>query len=78
MITLSINIQIAESIEKAPNYGNDYTAIRMDRAIIVKNGTEGGRSSIDLQCTDAKGNKYLIMTTARLLKNLSIMVGEEG
>ena len=78
MITMSLNMKIVDSIDKAPNYGDDVIPIRMDTAIIVRNGTQGGRSTVDLQCVDDKGKKYLIMVTGAILRNLSIMIGDEG
>lgn len=75
MITKSISIS-TKTIEGAPKYLEDYTPIRMEHSIIVKKGTETGRATVDIQCIDAKGNKYLIMTTGAILKNLAIMIGE--
>lgn len=70
-VTDSVEAYHFEGPEKAPHYGEEFKMIRCDAAIIVRRGTKQGRSTIDLLCIDAQGNKYIIMTTARILHNIA-------
>ena len=56
------------SVKEAPTYGEDTKTIRMERVLIVKEGMESGRPSVDIQCVDAEGNKYLIFSTGAIFE----------
>jgi len=78
MGTNHIAIQICASPDDAPNYNTNGEGIKpatLDRAIIVKDGTVGGEPTVDLQFTDEKGNRYIAMITANLLKSVCIAAG---
>lgn len=78
MGTNHIAIKVVASPDEAPNYNTDGQGIKaasLDTAIIVKNGTEGGNATIDLQFTDDKGQRYVAMITANLLKSVCIAAG---
>ena len=66
-------IQIVASPDEAPKYKEEggWNAANLNKAIVVKNGTVGGNSTIDLQFQDEKGNKFVAMITAKLLKSLA-------
>ena len=79
MITQDINVKIVKSAEDAPNYNTmeeKFTPIKMKTAIIVRDGTREGRPTVDIQCEDAEGNKFLIMTTGRILTMVTKLVGQ--
>lgn len=69
MITMQMAISTS-TIEDAPNYGTDTKLLRVDEAIIVKNGTIKGYPTIDLQMKDQAGNKYVVMASGRLFEML--------
>ncbi len=75
MVTKILSIQ-RETIETSPVYHRDTTMIRLDNAIVTENGTQAGRSTVDLQCVDPDGNKYVIMITGALLRTLAIVIKE--
>lgn len=78
MGTNNITIQICQSPDEAPNYntnGRGIKAASLDTAIVVKNGTVEGNATVDLQFTDDKGNRYVAMITANLLKSVCIAAG---
>lgn len=67
----TINIDVCDSPEQAPNYNKDGKGIKgakLIKVIVVRNGTEAGNDTVDLQFEDQDGNKYVAMVTARILK----------
>lgn len=76
-----LGIMIFQSPSEAPNYndllakGEKISALTLTDAYIVKNGTEGGKATIDLLLTDDKGNKFVSMITANLLRSALIVAG---
>lgn len=78
-VTNSLNIKIHNSVEEAPNYNEleeKFETLNLDKVLIVKNGTEEGRSTLDLQLVGADGKKYVAMITACLIKNVTDLVKE--
>jgi len=71
MGTNNLSIEVFPSPAEAPNYMTEdgWKAATLTKAIIVRNGTQGGNATIDLQFTDEQGNKYVAMITAALLRN---------
>lgn len=69
-LTQVLSMEIKKSPEEAPNYKQEggWIQANLDKAIVVHNGMESGNSTVDLQFTDEKGNKYMCMVTGRLLK----------
>jgi len=75
MGTNDIAIKICNSIEEAPDYktnGQGYKPATIKGAIIVRNGTEGGNDTVDLQFVDEDGNKYIAMVTAEILNSVVV------
>lgn len=70
MISKQLDIKIVDTPIEAPNYGPDYTGLKMVKCIIVGKGTKSGKPTVDIQLTDKEGNKYLIMTTGAILESL--------
>lgn len=63
----------AEAIEQGFNYTDgDYKAVEIVQAIVVRNGTEAGRPSVDFILQDEDGNKYVVLLTGALLKALPL------
>lgn len=71
MGTNNLEISIAQSPAEAPKYGKDFTAVNIDKAIIVKKGTVNGNPTVDLQFTDANGNKFIAMATGAIIESLA-------
>jgi hypothetical protein len=74
MITNSLSIHLVDSPDDAPKYGEEFTMIKIDKCIIVNNGTVEGNSTVDLQLSDIKGNKYLIFATGKIIESLGMAV----
>lgn len=73
MGTNNIAIKIANTVEEAPDYKKlgGWQHADCKTAVIVRNGTEGGNDTVDLQFTDEKGNKFVAMLTANILKTIA-------
>lgn len=70
----ALTIQICASYKEAPNYkenGEGFKHVTLKKGIVVRDGMENGNDSIDLQFVDEEGNKFVAMTTAKLLKSLT-------
>lgn len=73
-VTKSLQVTICqdaqEAIDKGYQYGADYAPLQITSAVIVRNGTESGKPTVDLILKDADGNKYVAMLTGALLKSI--------
>ena len=70
----TLDIQICNSVEEAPNYNTDgqgFKGAKLIKAIVVRDGTEGGHDTVDLQFETEDGQKFIAMTTGRLLKTVT-------
>ena len=74
MTSRNVSVKIA-SVDAAPMYNEDTKMLKLTNCIIVERGTLQGRTTIDLQMTDAEGNKYLVMTTGRILSRIAQING---
>ncbi len=74
IVTNKVTIEI-KSIEEAPVYTSDTKAIKITKVIIVKQGMKSGAPSVDLQCEDADGNKYLIFATGGIMSSIGSICG---
>lgn len=45
-----------------------YLPIKIIKAVVIKNGTQSGGSSVDFILEDEKGQKYVVMITGAILK----------
>lgn len=65
----SLKIEICETPSDAPDYNLDkkFKTARLEKVIVVKNGTVEGNATLDLQFIDDEGNHFVAMTTARLI-----------
>lgn len=72
-----LDIQICNNADEAPHYkdglrgGEGFKGAKLMKAVVVRQGTQGGRAIVDLQFEDEQGNKYVAMITARLLKTVT-------
>lgn len=75
-----IAIKICNSIEEAPNYKalGGYKGASIDQCVIVRNGMESGRSTVDLVFRDENGTQYVAMVSGRILRSISAAVGDEN
>lgn len=74
----SLDVRVFNDPAEAPTFREpEFRAIEIKHANIVRNGTERGRSTVDLVLEDGKGQKYMMMITGRLVKMLSTMIGDE-
>ena len=71
IISNQINITIAETPDEAPKYHNTTTMLKLTKCIIVGNGTQAGKPTVDLQMIDTMGRKYLVTTTGAIIEGLA-------
>lgn len=80
--TNTLAIQIVDSPALAPNYSRDEIdtrAVTIDKAIVVKKGTQSGKTTVDFQIVDQQGAKFVAMLTGALVLNLAeIIKAAEG
>ena len=69
-----LNIHICEdandAIQKGHIYREGTKAIEIDKVVVVRKGTEGGNSTVDLVLKDQEGNTFVVMVTGNLLKSI--------
>lgn len=69
-----LNIHICqnaqEAIDKGHIYRDDVKAVEIDKVVVVREGTEGGNSTVDLVLKDQQGNTFVVMVTGNLLKSI--------
>lgn len=70
VVSKAITIQILNNSTEAPKYTEETRLLKLHTCIIVGNGTKSGKPTVDLQMTDADGNKYIVMTTGALLESM--------
>lgn len=76
-LTLHLDITICEDAADAVAKGFDHgTAkppvlpIEVKQVVVVRNGTETGKPTVDFVLEDANGQRYVFMITGRLLKSI--------
>lgn len=77
MTTNSLNIKIVNSPAEAPHYRRDHVDIRaasITEALIVCNGTESGKSTVDFRFKDEQGAEYVAMLTGALVQQLAAAI----
>lgn len=71
---LTLTIKVFESVEEAVEAGYQYepptTALTLKEAVVVRNGTVGGHSTVDLLLEDQQGNKFVALVGGRLLHSI--------
>ena len=68
----SVNIKICDTVEDAPNYKKmgGYTSLSIGDFVIVGQGRQSGRPTIDVLLTDDEGKRYVAMITGTLVEML--------
>ncbi|MDI1227392.1 MAG: hypothetical protein PSY14_06895 [bacterium] len=72
-----LTIEIKNSPSDAPDYaqgtrgGEGFKGAKILKAIVVRKGTEEGNDTVDLQFEDDSGQKFVAMTTGKLLQQLA-------
>lgn len=62
-----------DAIAKGYDYaskGNEFKPIEITEAVVVRKGTVGGNSTVDLVLKDEKGQKFVVMLTGALVKSI--------
>lgn len=70
-----LNVQIVADAKEAIQQGHFYRPpvflpIKIDKIVVVKNGTVEGNATCDIVLEDEKGQKYVVMTTLALLEGV--------
>ena len=63
----------ADAIAKGYDYaskGREYKPIEISQAVVVRNGTESGKPTVDFVLTDETGQKYVVMLTGALVNSI--------
>jgi len=76
MITNMINISV-RTIKESPNYDSRFKQIKITDVIVTRQGMRNGDPTVDFQCEDANGNKYLIVATGLIVHSIGILVKRE-
>lgn len=63
----------ADAVDQGFHYTHpEYTGLRIEKAVIVQEGTTEGHSTVDLILVDETGKKFVTMITGRLLAALPL------
>ncbi len=67
----AISIKLFDSVEEAPSYRKpEHLGGQFLEAVVVLNGTEEGAPTVDLIFEDEQGQKYVAVTTLKLLRGI--------
>ena len=72
MITNIINIS-TRTVRESPTYDSTFKKIKITDVIVTKEGMERGDPTVDFQCEDASGNKYLIVATGLIVHSIGLI-----
>lgn len=59
-----------DAIKKGFVYRAPIKPVEIDNVVVVRNGTEGNNSTVDLLLKDEDGNQFVVMLTGNLLKSI--------
>jgi len=71
-----LDIHICQNSEDAVAKGHTYdramgfTPAEIEKVVVVREGTNEKRPTVDLVLRDEKGNRFVVMITGRLLKSI--------
>lgn len=73
----SLKVTICEDGKDAIRHGFVYRQpvfkpINIDQVVVVKNGTETQKATVDIVLVDSTGQKYVVMMTAALLASIPL------
>lgn len=71
----SLKVAICKDADAAVRQGflyraPEYTGLKIEQVVVVREGTVEGNSSVDLVLVDEAGKKFVTMVTGRLLKSI--------
>lgn len=69
-MTNVIEIEIFDDPSVAPKYTEEWGYLKIEKALVVCNGTVEGNPTVDLQFVDKQGNKYVAMATGGILESV--------
>lgn len=72
---MELNVQIFDSVEKAPRYTNTKYGVPVV-ANIVKDGTENRKSTVDLVMRCANGDTFTTMLSSGMIQQLAVIMKE--
>jgi hypothetical protein len=70
MITNCMTVETFDSIGDAPSYEEDWAMLKVEKALIVAQGTVAGNPTVDIQMVDSEGKKFVVMATSGVLEML--------
>lgn len=79
MNTNSLNIKIVKSPDEAPNYKEleeKHSPLSLDEVVVVRKGTVKKKSTVDIVLIDENGNKFITMTTGKIITALAKIIDE--
>lgn len=75
-IHLNLNVVVCtdadDAIAKGFNWAEvpDIKPIRVEKVIVVRNGTQSGHATVDFLLQDESGQQFVFIVTSRLLKSI--------
>ncbi len=74
MGTNNLKVKVVH-LDDAPDYDSaEWTAVELDSALVIQEGTVKGKPTVDLMFADDRGNKYVAMVTGAIVKQLANIV----
>ena len=77
-----LNIAICRDVDDAIAQGYVYRSpmkpLNVAKVVVVRNGCESGRVTVDFLCADEQGGQYHFMITSRLLQSIPCSEGTEA
>lgn len=72
-----LSVVVCQDADDAIAQGYDYASkgaefkpIEITKAVVVRNGTQAGKPTVDLVLVDETGQKYVVMLTGALVKSI--------
>lgn len=73
-ITTDLKISVV-SISEAENYrGTGVELLHISKVLVVEKGMKNGESTLDIQCENIAGKRFVIFTTSALMRGLAGVV----
>lgn len=74
-ITQALGVHVVDDAHEATRQGHFYRPpvfkpLQIEKVVVVKRGTQSGKSTVDLVFVDEHGQKYVTMLTGALLRSI--------
>ena len=70
-LDISVVADADEATSRGFVYGTrEFTAVEIEKVVVVRNGMQSGKPSVDLILKDETGKRYVVMITGALLKSI--------